>query len=120
MTSDAALSQASAEYWSGFHGAALEEEDGESVPEAFVVVRDNGAITVETEHWVSEIYDMADCDYHEGIKVILALNEDGNLVPVEIGKPKPINTDEEYPFYYARAPIMAGKRRAGSVTYTDH
>lgn len=86
----------------------------------FVVLWHDGNVTTTNNSWVSEAYDMADCDYMEGVKQIFAVNEKCELVPITVGESHPINQDQEEPFRYASAPIMAGERQVGCVTLTDH
>jgi hypothetical protein len=81
----------------------------------FVVVWEDGAVSVCGNTRISQILDLADC-----VKSIHAANQDGELVKITVGKSHEINTDEERPFRYAAAPIMAGTRRVGTAAYTDH
>lgn len=94
--------------------------DARSCDTTFVVVWDDGRVTSSNNSWVSEAYDMADCDYMDGVKSIHAVNEKCELVKITLGDQHRINTDDENPFRFAAAPIMAGKRRVGRVTFTDH
>jgi hypothetical protein len=86
----------------------------------FTIVWENGTVSAADGRRVSEMHDMADCDGMEGAAGIYAADEDGVLVRIEVGGSRKINTGEEYPFRYAAAPIMAGTRQVGAVTYTDH
>lgn len=102
---------------------AVGYDDPEWVPigDPFVVLWNDGSLTSKSEQWVSETYDLADCDYGEGVRAIYAPDQNGKLVQIRPGKTwAKINTDQEYPFRYARSPIMAGERIAGYVTLTDH
>lgn len=99
------------------------------VSETFIVIweptcglesGDAFTVTSLSERAISDMYDRADCDYMDGVHDVLALDENAKLVPVEIGPQERINSDAEFPLYYATAPIMAGKRRVGTVRYSDH
>jgi hypothetical protein len=86
----------------------------------FVVQWEDGSFSVKSEKWVSETYDMADCDYGEGVKQIYAANERDELVKISLGQREKINTDQEFPFRFERSPVYADTRIAGYVTWTDH
>lgn len=96
------------------------DEPGEKVGDPFVVVWDDGSVSSKSEAWVSESFDMADCQDVDGVREILATDENGELVPVRVGDSQRINTDEEFPVRYANAQIFAGTRCVGHVTFTDH
>lgn len=113
---DAELSQASSEYWNNFE----DEAPGERVGDPFVVVWEDGSVSARNEAWVSESFDMADAYGEEGVKSVLAIDENGDLVPIRVGEQERINTHEEFPFRYATAPVYAGTKRVGTVTFTDH
>jgi hypothetical protein len=88
----------------------------------FVIVWDDASITTANNRAISNMYDMADCDYMDGVKSVHAVDENGELVKVGIGPSERTDVDpgDECPFVYATAPIMAGKRRVGTVHLTDH
>ena len=86
----------------------------------FAVVWDDGTVSAVDGKRVSEMYDRADCDGMESAIAILAADQDGQPVKVTVGESRKINTDQECPFRYAESPIMAGTRRVGTVTFTDH
>lgn len=71
---------------------------------------------LRTEEQVSRAIDMADCD---APPQFLYLMNDGQLLPVSVGPQTRIDT-EEYSFYYASAPLLAGGQEVGTVVYTDH
>ncbi len=100
---------------------SLEDEAADApIGETFAVVWRDGTVSAKGGSWVSESYDMADCDYMDAVKEVLAADENGRLVPVTLGKQQKTVTDDETPFRYATAPIMAGTRQVGTVTFTDH
>ena len=86
----------------------------------FVIVWDDSTITTANNRAISNMYDMADCDYMDGVKSVHAIDENGELVKVGIGPTVRNIRDEESPMVYGYAPIMAGKRRVGTVHLTDH
>ena len=87
----------------------------------FVVVWDDGHVSVHGESDVSQMYDRADCDQMDGVTEVLAVGTDGKLQPVKVGESRKINTDEEMPFRYASAVITTTDGRVvGRVVYTDH
>jgi hypothetical protein len=95
----------------------------EIIPDTlFVIVWDDASITTANNRAISNMYDMADCDYMDGVKSVHAVDENGELVKVGIGPSERTHVDpgDECPFVYASAPIMAGKRRVGTVNLTDH
>jgi len=95
----------------------------EIIPDTlFVIVWDDASITTAYSRAISNMYDMADCHYMDGVKSVHAVDENGELVKVGIGPSERTHVDpgDECPFVYASAPIMAGKRRVGTVHLTDH
>lgn len=90
------------------------------IGQPFVILWEDGSVSAKDNAWVSSAYDMRDCDAMEGIKNILAADEDGDLVPVTLGPFRRLDTDEEWAFRYGAASLLAGTRIAGTVTYTDH
>lgn len=87
---------------------------------SFAVVWDTGFISSHTEEEISRMYDLADCDMMDGVTGIYAVDEDGKLTEVRVGPSVPVQSTEEYPFYYAHSPIYAGTRLVGYVSHTDH
>lgn len=73
-----------------------------------------------TQQSVSYDYDVADLNDGE-VGTYFFLEDDGKLYPVTLGKDQtPINSDEENPFYYAAADLIANGKVVGQVIYTDH
>jgi hypothetical protein len=69
---------------------------------------------------VSEMIDMADCDYMEGVVAILAIGNDGTLRPVK-ARPMVRLDPESQGRYFATAPLLTDDgRQVGTVHYTDH
>lgn len=92
----------------------------EVIPDTlFVVVWDDGSITTANNRAVSNMYDMADCDHMDGVKSIHATDENCELVKIDVGPQRRDNSDFDS-IYFATAPIMAGKRRVGTIHFTDH
>jgi hypothetical protein len=92
----------------------------EPIGDPFVVAWHDDTFSTNSEKWVSETIDMADYNYGDDVKFILAPNEHGTLVPIRIGEQERVSSDEEYPLYFAHAAIYAGNKRVGTVSYTDH
>lgn len=89
----------------------------------FVVVWDNGTMSVKTGPEVSHMYDLSDCDYMDGVKAVYAVNENSELVPVTLGKldrDPDYNPDSGGSIVYAYSAIMAGTKRVGTVHWSDH
>jgi len=89
----------------------------------FVVVYQDDTIRAVPETVVSKMYDLADCDYMEGVRDIYSVDERGRLVPVEVGKETrdpAFGTDEGSQVYYATAPVYAGEKIVSYVHYSDH
>ncbi len=114
-------------YYSGEYGNEPRDFTSDYDPDVpdpignpFVVQWTDGTFSTKSERWVSDTFDMADCDYGEGVSKILAADENGNLVPVHMGESRKINEDQEFPLHYARSRIYAGTRVVGHVTYSDH
>lgn len=90
-------------------------------PTDFVVVYDNGAVSVKTNDEVSHMYDLSDCDYMEGVAGVYAVNESNELVKVRLGALTRHDSDlDNSTIVYASSDILAGSRRVGSVAWTDH
>jgi hypothetical protein len=70
------------------------------------------------ENDVSRWFDERDIHQEEG--QWYWLDASGHLHKIEVGDKVDINTDDEAPFYFAAAPIMANGIRVGEVVYTDH
>jgi hypothetical protein len=96
----------------------IRDYDG-PVGDPFLVIWDDGSMSTKGGEWVSDAIDLADCDYGEGVRKILALDEHGVLRKIHIGKQVRYNSDFDS-VCYATAPIMAGCRRVGTVHFTDH
>jgi hypothetical protein len=85
-----------------------------------VLVWDDGSVTLSSMADFSYHYDLADCDAMDGVVGMYGVNENNKIVEITVAESVPVNTDQEYPFYYAASAVLAGERRLGSVTYTDH
>lgn len=81
---------------------------------------DNGSkkLWPVTEEQISRAYDLQDAD--PDIPEYLYCDEAGELHPVTVGAQSRFDTDEEAPFVYASAPLMANGSAVGQVLYTDH
>ncbi len=88
--------------------------------DVFVVQWNDGTFSTKSGSYISEMYDMADTGYGDEVKQVLAADEHGDLVPVRVGEQERVKSDEEFPLYYAYAPIYAGTKKVGTVAYTDH
>lgn len=86
----------------------------------FLILYQDGSMSLKNGPEVSRMYDLADCGHMDDVKDVLAVDEDGDLASVTVEARRWANTDEEYPFYYAYSDILAGKRRVGTVAWTDH
>jgi hypothetical protein len=88
----------------------------------FVILYDTGELHLASGTDVSTMYDLADCDLMDGVKAILAVDEDGDLVPVTTGKQEfaTAGDEAENSLVWAYTPIMAGTRRVGTIAHTDH
>ncbi|ENZ77958.1 MULTISPECIES: hypothetical protein [Ralstonia] len=72
-----------------------------------------------TEAAISSAFDLQDC--HDGpVSDFFYCDVDGQLHAVALGKQTPMNTEEECPFHYASAALIANGQVVGHVTYTDH
>ena len=68
---------------------------------------------------ISSAFDLQDC--HDGpVSDFFYCDVDGQLHAVALGKQTPMNTEEECPFHYASAALIANGQVVGHVTYTDH
>ena len=102
-------------------GKPWDDPEWSPIGDPFVVQWEDGTYSTKSEQWVSETYDLADCDYGDGVKEIMAADENGKLVPIHIGQQERLDNDEEYPpLYFAHSQIYAGNRKAGIVRHTDH
>jgi hypothetical protein len=72
-----------------------------------------------TENTISRAYDLSDQD-DGGIPEFLYCDSDGELYPVTIGQQEQMNSDQENPFHYAAADMIANGKVVGHVVYTDH
>lgn len=110
------------DYYPGDDEDDIREEDAaaEEPDPVFVVLWKNGHVSIHDEHWVSNAYDMTDCNSMDDVNQILATDQDKNLVPITLNDQYKINEDQECPLHFAACAIMAGTRRVGTVIYTDH
>lgn len=88
----------------------------------FVIVYDDGHVRAVNEGVISNMYDMADCDAMEEVREVYACDENGRLVPVQVGPQERHDgwVEAGSGIYYATARIKAGKRTVGFVHFTDH
>lgn len=101
----------------------VDERASELEPGArtFVVVWDDTHVSAHTEADISRMFDLVDCDSMDGITAVLAVGNDGTLRPVTTGKSYRINGEDEYPLYYAAAPLVTDDgRTVGYVHFSDH
>lgn len=88
----------------------------------FVVVYENGVIAGKTHQEISRMYDLSDCiDPSEtGVVGVYAADENNQLVKVIIGNLIRETDADERSIIYAHSEILAGKRRAGTIHWSDH
>lgn len=72
-----------------------------------------------TEARISRSHDLSDCEDGPAPE-FLYCDVDGELYPVTVGKQGRMNSDEETPFHYASADMIANGKVVGHVIYTDH
>ncbi len=103
---------------------SLEDDYWQNQPigDVFVVEWTDGTFSSKSAEWVSDTIDLADSDLGDCVKQILATDENGNLVPIRVGKQERVNDDYEgcRLLYFAHSKIYAGKRHVGTVGWTDH
>ena len=95
--------------------------DAANIPLPFVIAWKGGSISLADNTKISRMYDLSDCDYMDGVKAVYAVDEYGELVKIRVG---PQERDEdpasENAVIYAYSPVYAGKRRVGTIAWSDH
>ena len=87
----------------------------------FVIVWEDTHVSAHTEADISRMFDLADCDQMDGVAAVLAVGNDGTLRPVTTGKSRRVDSDDEYPLYYATAPLVTDDgHTVGYVHFSDH
>lgn len=90
----------------------------------FIVVLADDTFSIDSEKELSDRIDMADTGSMDEVVGIYKVYNT-QFYEVKVGNSYPINTDEEYPFRCAAAPLYITKaggdrEEVGTVTFTDH
>jgi hypothetical protein len=83
----------------------------------FVVVWSNGDVSLADNNKISRMYDLSDCDAMDEVAGVYAPDEYCRLVPLTLGK---VSKSGGAGAVRGYSYLFAGKRRAGTVHWTDH
>lgn len=87
----------------------------------FLIEWDDGSFSTATEARVSEMFDMADCNYMDHVEHVLAVGNDGKFHPVHTANFQHTGDEWDTSFWYGSADLVTEDgKTVGTVHYSDH